>query len=279
MKFLKVICLFFAASVFISSCDVINPKETIPTYVHIDSFKFVPNPNDGTSSHKITSVWAYYNYILVGVFDIPCTFPIIADKPGKLLLIPGIAYSGLTDIQTQYPFYTGDTSTINPAPTKTINYTPTTQYIDKSLLHFVNEDFELGNSFKQVDGDTSLIRVSDPNLVFEGKYAGCIYFNNMTLSENILTTSFAAPTQCFLELNYKGTLNFEIGLQTTNSSGQLFAQYFYGFHARADWTKVYVGLQDFIQEYPNQTYRVMVRVIADNPTQGYVSFDNFKVIY
>lgn len=279
MKFLKALGLVLVAIGFYSSCNVINPKESVPTYVHIDSFKFVPNPNDGTSSHNITSVWAYYNYILLGVFDLPVNIPILIDKPGKLLLIPGITYSGLNDVQTSYPFYTGDTSTISPSPTNVINYTPTTQYIDKSQMHIINEDFELGNSFNFVDGDTSMIRVSDPSLVFEGSYAGYIYLNNQTLSENVLSTPFNAPAQCFLELNYRGTLPFEIGVQSTNSSGQLFAQYNYGFRPRSQWTKVYVGLQDFINEYPNKTYRIMVRVISANPTQGFVSFDNFKVIY
>lgn len=279
MRLRGIVFLFFASFIFYSSCEVINPEEKAPTYVHIDSFQFVPAPGaTGTSSHKITSAWIYLDNILVGSFNLPATVPVLAGKTGLLLVVPGITYNGLSDVQTPYPFYRGDTLTFSPSPGKVVNFTPRARYLDESSLDIVNEDFEFGNGFSKVTGDTGMVRVSDPSLVFEGNYAGYIYLNNQTMSENILNQGFTAGRDNFLEINYRGTLPFEVGLQSTNSSGQLFTTYLYGFRARADWNKVYIGLQDYLQSNTSQIYRIVIRVRSETPVQGFVSFDNFKVI-
>src|SRR5690348_12276879 len=62
------------------NCNTINPRETTPTYIHIDSFRTKPG-----FSHKITAVWVYYNNSPVGVFDLPATIPVMASGTGKLL--------------------------------------------------------------------------------------------------------------------------------------------------------------------------------------------------
>ncbi len=279
MKFFNLIVALLACFL-LNSCEVINPDEKIPTYVHIDSFSFVPTPNTGTSSQKITTAWVYFDTEPVGVFELPATFPILMDKPGKLTVTPGIMYSGLSNAQTQYPFFLSDTMTISPATASgsVINFIPKTRYISDSLLKIVIEDFEEGNSFLTVGGDTGLVRVSDPSLVFEKNYAGYIHFANNKLSENIMSKSFTARVESFLELNYKCSLPFEVGLQSTNASGQYFTAYLYGFKPRSEWNKVYVGLQDFITQYPNKEYRVVIRVGPFDGSTGYVSLDNLKVI-
>src|ERR1043165_596911 len=89
-------------------CNMINPDERIPTYIHIDSFKFInDNPGlTGSSSHDIKSVWAFIDGQTVGVFDLPATIPVLLDKTGELKLAPGIDNQGLTTYQELYPFYT-----------------------------------------------------------------------------------------------------------------------------------------------------------------------------
>jgi hypothetical protein len=260
------------------SCDIINPEEKTPTFVHIDSFQFAPTPNTGTASQKITTVWAYFNGYTLGAFDLPATFPVLADAPGTLTVRPGIVYSGINDVLVSYPFFRSDTMTLQPSPGQVIHFTPETSYYGDSVLSITNEDFELGNSFTLVTGDTPLVRVSDPGLVFEGGYSGYIYLNNKKESENIMTMPFTAPVETYLELDYKCNLHFDVGLQSTNSSGQLFTQYLFTYRPRDFWDKIYIGLQDFISQYPNKSYRVVIKVRSETPVTGYVSLDNVKVV-
>ena len=191
-------------------------------------------------------------------------------------------YSGLNDVIVPYSFYKADTVTIHPKPGDQIHYTPKTQYWGDSVLSFTFEDFESGNSFTPLEGDTLKI-TSDPNYVFEGSYGGIIELKDSAYATNIMTRSFSAPvisanrTEAYLEVNYKGTLDFEIGLQTSQN-GNVVIQYLYGFRSRSDWNKVYVGLQDFLTLYQNSSYRVLVHVVNNSQQSGYVAFDNFKIV-
>ena len=213
MRLLSSILIFFGFLI-ITSCEMINPEEQVPTYLHIDSFNFQKTPNTGTASQNITSVWVYFEGERVGVFDLPATVPILADAVGKVSVLPGVTYSGIKDILTPYVFFLSDTMTLTPAPGQIVSWTPTTQYMEEEYLNIFNVDFEAGgNPFTQFDGDTSLQVVTDPNLVFEGNASGYIYLDNMSRSENMLLQQFFADKEAYIELNYRGTLDFEVGLQ------------------------------------------------------------------
>ena len=279
MRLLSSILIFFGFLI-ITSCEMINPEEQVPTYLHIDSFNFQKTPNTGTASQNITSVWVYFEGERVGVFDLPATVPILADAVGKVSVLPGVTYSGIKDILTPYVFFLSDTMTLTPAPGQIVSWTPTTQYMEEEYLNIFNVDFEAGgNPFTQFDGDTSLQVVTDPNLVFEGNASGYIYLDNMSRSENMLLQQFFADKEAYIELNYRGTLDFEVGLQSTTAGGQPFTQYVFGYKARPDWNKVYIGLQDFISANPGKAYRVVIKVAPGSPSTGFVLIDNLKVIF
>lgn len=267
---------------FITGCDIANKEEKIPTYVHIDSFQFVSQPNTGTSSHKITNVMVYLDYAAVGMFDLPADVPILADKPGSLMLVPAVQYSGISSKIIPYPFYEVDTSTFTPQPGQRITVLPKTRYWGDSLLQFTMEDFESGNSFTTLEG-AALKRTNDPRYVFEGTYGGVIEIEDTTVSSHIMSVGFQMPTtgankaEVFLEMNYKCSTPFVVGLQTTDGSTDPYT-FMYGFNPRDTWNKVYIGLEEFLTEYPNKTYRVIVRASKDNVGYDYVAFDNFKVV-
>ena len=82
--------------------NTINPKEQIPTYIHIDSIQFNANPAllGITKSHQITVAWVYYNNGLIGTYDLPATItvPMGGDSAGHLQVAPGIAINGLNNL-------------------------------------------------------------------------------------------------------------------------------------------------------------------------------------
>jgi len=278
MKYVNLFVVIIAGLFLITGCDKVDPTEKTPTYLKIDSFHFQPTPGTGTSSHKITSVWVYLEGRTIGAFDLPATVPVLADEPGQITLTPGITFSGLNDVQTAYPFYRSDTFTLNPQPGEVVSITPVTSYLPDTALNILELDFETGNPFYKTDGDTALIVTSDPQYRFEGDYGGLIVLDDQSLSVNLMQTAFIAPTVSFLEINYRNTVPFQIGLQTTSSTGQTFTTYILGLHPRNEWNKVYIGLQDFVNQYPNRNYRIVVRVLTENPQDGFVALDNLKVI-
>jgi hypothetical protein len=250
--------------------------------VHVDSFSFVSIPGTGTSSRKITNVLAYWDYAPLGVYDLPADIPVLADKPGSLMLMPGVQYSGMSDRIVAYPFYQADTGTLTPSPGQRVTLYPVTRYYNDTLLRFTIEDFETGNAFVHIDGDT-LKTTSDPQYVFEGNRGGVILLKDSASATSILSTFFnmastgSNKAEVYLEMNYKCSVPFVVGLQTTDGGSEI-VNYLYGFNARNTWNKVYIGLEDFLIAYPNKSYRVVVRVSKDSQGTDYVAFDNFKVV-
>ncbi|WP_276132198.1 hypothetical protein [Polluticoccus soli] len=268
-----------------SGCNVINPSESIPTYVRIDSFSFVTKDyaREGSGSQKVTSAWVYFNNQAIGTFRLPATVPIVMDGPGDVNIIPGVALNGLS-FETQYPFFSTYDTSIAVAQGKTISITPKINYLESAKFQW-KEDFELGigNRFVEVNSDkaedTSITRVTDER-VFEGGGSGYVQLDSKHPSSEIITNDPFTITQgkSYLELNYQGTTSFVVGLQTTQS-GNIVFEYIGGVKAKDSWNKIYFDLSAFTAKYQTGSYRLMIKTTLDSGlSEGYVLLDNIKVV-
>ena len=278
---------FIPLLILLSACNIINPTENVPTYVKIDSVILdIDNPTlQGSAAHGITSIWIYYNNSPVGIFDIPCNVPVITEgERGTLSVAPGITLNGLVDLQPQYPFYSFDTITLNSIPGGTVNYTPTTSYTKAAKFPY-KEDFEVSNSFvaltPELDNDTSISNTRDKALVFEGGGSGYIQLNtSYSFSESINTTGFPIPRgEAYLEINYKCSVPFEVGLYNTLNTGVDVYEYIMGIKASDTWKKMYVELGTYTGKYPGKDYKVLIKTsLPDGMSSGYVLIDNIKIV-
>lgn len=287
MKFLYTLVAFCCCIFFISSCNIINPSEPVPTYVRVDSFSFIGNSSLGTSSHKITAVSAYLDGQSLGVFDLPITIPVIMDKKSKLQLTPVIDYNGFSGVPYVYPFYTSYIiDTLMPAPGKTINLLPTTGY-NTGTIAALNIDFENIIPFQPYNQgiDTPIMYVTDPSQVFEGSRSGIVYLTaNKDSSVNFSNQEFSAAAlkETFLEINYKSTIPFTVGLFTiTPKDNATHSAYLAGFYPSSKWNKVYIDLKNFTSTYSGGKFTIVLRAIKEEEHRGkdgYVLFDNIKVV-
>lgn len=263
---------------FWGSCNLINPTEPIPSFIYIDSFAFTGSDEMGSSSRAITNVRVLYNNENLGVFDLPASIPIIASQPGKLSLSPGVTYSGINSYQVTYPFYTTDTVTFVPLPKQTQVIAPKTGYYDPTTFNKIITDFEFREvPFVTVTGDTSL--TLDSTDVFEGKYASRLSLDDINKVEIVMNETFIAKTETYLELNYKCTIPFVIGIQTSdNIGGNIIPVYASGLRPSSEWKKVYIGLQQILIQYPNKACRLLIMAAPETKDGGYVLMDNIKIL-
>lgn len=284
MKYNVLLCV--AVSFLLSGCSAIDPKEDIPTYVQIDSVDFVINNSlkEGSASHNIKTAWVYYNNNSIGVFDLPCRVPVITDgEEGVFSFAPGITLNGLQDLQPRYEFYQFDTLLLKTSPGKVINFTPMIGYVNTATFQY-KEDFEVGNTFEEYQGligDTAIVRTTDPSLIIEGGGSGLIRLDaNTPTSENITKSKFSIkPGESFIEIDYKCSVPFEIGLYNTLSSQVDVHEYIAGVKAKEEWNKIYIELGSYTGKYPGTNYRVMIKAaLPEGQSQGYVILDNIKVI-
>ena len=284
---LNILLLFISVTIFGIGCDVINPTEEVPTYVKIDSFQFkqVDPANEGPASTGITSVWIYYNNNPVGVFDLPCNVPVITEgASGMLSVAPGIALNGLLDLQPQYTFYRFDTVTLQTNPGNVFEYTPTTSYIETAKFRY-KEDFETGSTIVPFSdgliGDTSLVRTLDKSKVFAGGASGYIYVDGTnTYAEITNNTPFDIGTgEAYLEVNYKCSIPFEVGLYNTLNNGFDTYSYFSGVNPTDTWKKIYIDLASYTSANQGTDFKLMIRCgLPDGLANGYVLLDNIKVV-
>ena len=276
-------CIFFG-------CNIKNPKEPTPTYIHIDSFKMVDNKNvvppKLSLSHQINSFTAFYNNNPLGVFDLPATFPVITNGTGKLTLFPGVSMDGLNNFMVTYPFYAADTFSFAAQPGTIITHIPTTHYYD-STKHFLNDDFNTVSAiyFVPVDGTIPIMTTNTVGEVFEGSGSGKISLSlpNDTLSECISNVTFNIPhnTDAYIELNYKCTVPFYLGIKSNlYGTTTYYQRYLSGIFPTDHWQKFYLALKDFAAQYTGDYYTLYIKsYLPAGTTSGTVLIDNVQLVY
>lgn len=272
------------------SCNIINPKEPIPTYLHLDPFIF-NNPDSnftGSASHQITSVKLFVGNATGGVYDLPCTVPLNITKDELISIVPMVNNQGMKSYVTPYPFYEMDSVVLKYAPGKVSNFTPKTKYLNvlnrSSFRLKIN--FEEGNFFRVLNGDTGIFLTNDAEKVIEGKFSGMLYMDqNHKNTECVTTNYFDIPTsECWLELDYKCTVPFQVGFRAEDNSGNIKEAYAVGFYPKDAANKVYINVSNFTNQYPGYT-RVYLKIRSSMDDddgkykEGYVILDNLKVIY
>lgn len=277
-----ILLILLAVCLLQTSCDIIDPAEKIPTYVHIDSVKFInPDPAlTGTGIQSINTVWVYLDGTNIGVFELPADIPVLVSGTQELQISPGVTNQGISDYKVQYPFFSFYNYQLTEQPGKVITLVPETKYIDG--LKFWDEDFESGNQFSKLTGaGDSIRRVTASDSVQEGGGAACITLSGSNNFAEVGALFNIKPgTRCFLEISYKGNLSFTAGVMAALSSG-FDPAYLGGVNPKTDrWGKLYLDIQTFTTKYPNAlAWSVIIKAtLSEGQTEGYLLLDNIKVI-
>lgn len=277
--------------VCVTSCEIYNPTEPIPAYIHIDKISLAKNfsgfPNsstgdEGSLSNKITDAWVYIDDQLIGCFELPVTFPVLSEGTHQVRIRAGIKVNGIAATRAPYPFYNEFTQTITLAKGTKMNLAPTVTYSPNT--HFaIMESFEsvAHTMVKSIHSDTTLQIL--PNQ-FEGGNSGIAYLDaTRPFFECISDTSFVLPKSgapVFLELNYKSNYGFTIGVTAQGySSIQQFSALF--LNPTPAWNKVYVYLTPTISgAYNADNYKITIGMINNTNSDSLaLLLDNIKLVY
>jgi hypothetical protein len=266
---------------------MLNREELIPAYIHIDKYTLITNyPTQGSNSHKISDVWVYVDDALIGCFELPCTFPVIAKGVHTVKIKPGIKVNGMSSERAPYPFYSAYEQSLNFIPGETATMSPTTNYLSTTTFAF-KEDFESSGMTiaKTSASDTNLQILTAPYPeVFEGSKCGIAYvdasnyfFECSTINPLTLPKGGQAV---FLEFNYKCNYDIAVGIFSYGSAGtdQLAVLNFYPSN---DWNKAYVYLTPGLSQfYDADNYKIFWRLLnSTGDTNVKFQIDNVKVVY
>lgn len=278
------------------SCEKFEGNQTVPAYLTIDTIGLkVEAGIQGSASANITDAWVYVDDQLIGAFELPATIPLLVTGQHKVFIRPGIILNGMLSLRTYYPFYNPITKTLKFAPDsvtrmpqqsvngKSAVYTTYTEktYItwaenfdDQSLTIDTTSDsnvaFELTNS-----GDTN---------TFEGAFSGKIRLTSDTdVFEAVTTENYALPqlaAPVFLEINYKGTNSFTIGV-FANTTEQVVQQPVVDIYPKANWNKIYVNLTSIVSSFTTaKKFSIFIGATKDaDVSTGEIYIDNMKLVY
>ena len=261
---------YFLFLFFLFACKKEN--DSIPGYINIDSIEL----ND-QSTENITDAWIFINDNLQGVYELPAQFPVLNLNDFTLRIKAGIKNNGIASNRTPYPFYSSFINDVRLESNKTMNITPTVEYLENTS--FFLEDFENGiNLSTSSISDTSVIILSDGN----NNYGAGILSDSLITFEITTDPITDLPQQgapVFLELDYKSNTEFLVGVYINYTL--VVKRDLLWINPKDNWNKIYINLTQIISEGINApSFSIFVGMKRNFLLEkNELHLDNLKVVY
>lgn len=281
----------FTLMIAFSSCRKFEGDQTIPAYLRIDSARLQTDYFQfGSNTHKITDSWVYVNDQLIGAFEHPAVFPVLARGTNKLEIRPGIKLNGISATRVPYPFYR---PYIIPDfeffEDSIVSASPDFVYYDNTLMPW-KEDFEdVSISLEKTSRSDTTIRKTlpnDPNAFTSehSAFSGFIHLKQAVQTFQIATSnSFALPglgRPVFLEIDYKCDKPFGVGL-IVEEFGTITFLPLVIVNTSETWNKIYINLGPNISLHSSSArFKPYFEASLDaDEEEARFYFDNIKLLH
>ena len=265
--FILIILVAFA----FSSCK----EDITASWLKIDTINLVTSPTtEGVNSHDISDAWVYMDNQPLGVWELPCEIPILAEGTHDFIVYAGIKSNGINATRIRYPFYKPHEFTLTLTKGETVEYTPTVNY--KSNLAFTGkEDFEdTGIILTPGSFDTSKIeiitKVDYPNIVKYGDNCGRMTVNSIDSIVQVYTdlTLNLPQGQVFMEIDYMNSNTFAVGLISQTVTSFTVNDPFIQINSLDEndlkWKKIYLDITNYVSYISNPLYFDNIKIVHFN---------------
>jgi len=286
---------FFTSCIFSSlfliglgSCNLINPDESIPAYIEVDTFLLsTQTTTQGSASHKIDDIWFFANEKFIGTFPLPARVPVIGAGNQKISLGPGILINGISATRVSYPFYRNYEEQVVLKEGEVTKLSPQTTYFEDITFAFL-ADFNnpAGSNFESTPAsDTSISLTSNPAFVFEGGGSLRAELNrDFGVLEFRMVDPITLPRNgrpIYLELNFNVSQDVAVFLESAGSSISTQRQILINLRRTNTWRKMYVNMTREVNDLIfAENHRIVFR--AEKPAGSApvrILLDNIKIIH
>jgi hypothetical protein len=273
----------------LTSCN----EDITTSWLKIDTINLTTNvTTEGENSDNITDAWVFMDNQPLGVWELPCEIPILADGKHSFSINAGIKSNGINSSRVKYPFYKATDFDLTLIEGETVSYTPSVSY--KSNVNITGrEDFEDTGIIlnPNIDLDTSKI-----NIISKTNYPDIVKYGNncgrMTLSLDDTITQVSTNInldleygQAYMELDYYNSNSFAIGLNSVsasagNSNNNPFILIPAQDESTIGWKKIYLDLSSYISSVEQAVSFdfYIVAAIDTDKTNSVVYLDNIKIV-
>lgn len=274
----------------IISCDKIYKQEQEPAYVIIDSIILGDSNAIGTQTHDITDAWVTLNGNYIGVFETPCTIPILTNDSAlqNLFIQGGIKVNGMTETRAAYPFYEAYVRSVEINKGDIISVNPTIHYKNDDALSVV-----VDNQFEGSDLQVDLVDgVQEPRKSFEEAKDGSGSLH-LELNRNINATigvfapegNFTFPPNSaspalMMEFDYKCDHQFTAGLLLSSNGQDIENRWIVSFvSTEGEWKKAYVNFTGTMSQVVGVAHRAMFGMeLTQELDFANLYIDNLKIL-
>ena len=301
--------LFLGLLLFSASCKKFEGSQKVPAYIHIESIE-VDSLTDyfvyGANTHKITDAWVHVDDQLIGVYELPATFPVLEKGPHKVTVYGGIMVDGRSAARDRYPFYQPWTvQNLNLVEDSIVNLSPVLRYypIGEGTNVAWKEDFENTNTLlSDSSSDVNMNRVSGVEAwqSVNSFWSGKVELPPDSLDFTVVTAdqfNFYKNTNgvyCLLEMDYNCNDTFLVGIQ-------YYLDYYLETlpiikvtptdktHDKPErWNKIYINIGPYMNEFQRASYfklfftsNLAIEGSEYHPISEprYYYLDNLKLLY
>lgn len=271
-------------------CNVINPDESIPSYLYIPQITLTTSGSQGAASNQILDGWVYINDALQGVYQLPATIPVLATGYTKVEIRAGVRKNGQSNLRIYYPFYAGYVkyATLLPKVVDslgpiTISYKPNTKF---ELIEAFDEPSTKFELYKHGVLDT-FYRVTGKPYAWGGSGGSALIEikNDTTIVEVTTLNEYQLPSsgnEVYLELDYRCNYQFTTGFYVTegNSGDVQQVPILSLYPTDTTWHKLYLSLkEDISSQEPNSKFKIFFG--SAKTSTGYtpqIYIDNVKLV-
>lgn len=276
--------LLLLIGIVFSTCSKEKYEATIPTYITIKDIAFsTNNSTEGAATENITDAWVFVNDNLMGVYELPATFPVLEQGDVEIKVYAGIKDNGVSLYRKRYLMYDPHIENVNLVSGESIELMPSVTYNSSVKFKWI-EDFENASLSFLYHPASDTVVFKQNNNVRTGVNSGEVFLDaNMNFFE---ATSIAyndiprSLTPVYLEMDFKTNEPVLVGVYHNDDQ--------YGvvtLNTTDEWTKIYINLTDVIS-YKQSATAVKVffgiQSTSSNPfltSNPNIYIDNIKLLH
>ena len=283
----------FLAAAFLTSCEIINPEEPVPAYLHIPSVSVQTAADEGSASSNISEAWVSVNGSFVGAYALPATLPVLEEGVSEVVVQAGVKDNGLGNSPDIYPFFANFETQADLGPNTTDTIRPVFRYSDNTKFAFI-EDFNEGTQiFSEIRrGSLSQMSSVDED-AFEGRSLRIELDTSAAIVEAATFERYADltgpfTTSVYLEVDYKSDVPVTFGIIGFDNAGTIGngqAIFLSGFNASGEWKKIYFNLSAAVVESGLDEYQIVFQALIPIENgqfvrnEAVVLMDNIKLLH
>jgi len=205
------------------SCEIINPAEPVPSYLHFDNIVLqTDSATQGSASNKISDVWLYVDNEPLGAYELPVTIPVLKEGSHEIKVRAGVIVNGIAATRVYYPFYNFYITNVNLTSGVITNVSPVVNYYSGTFFSITSFQI-INNTVNSFEGPTAAAYLDASHYLFE-----CASDTTLSLPTN------TAPV--YMELNYKTNTEFSVGVFAVTAQ-QVYNISVVTIRANSEWKK------------------------------------------